>query len=90
MVMTDVILTADSKPHKLTAGERHILTLIQRDAGLDGWTPVSKVVAPLFTDKKIPCGVMPNALCEFEPVGEGGRARLTQLGNNLLEAMLWL
>lgn len=87
----DVAVSADENaPHKLTAGEKHILTLIQRDAGADGWTRVSKVVAPLFTDKKIPCGVMPGALCEFEPAAEGGRARLTQLGKNLLEAMLWL
>lgn len=77
-------------PHKLTAGEKHILTLVSKGADADGWAPVSKFVAPLFTDRKIPCGTMPAALCEFESLGEGGRARLTELGKNLLEAMLWL
>jgi hypothetical protein len=81
-----------TEPRKLTAGEKHILSLIRKDAGADGWAPVSKAVAPLFTDKKIPCGVMPDALCEFEHVGDEGRgrARLTTLGNNLLDAMAWL
>lgn len=81
-----------SEPRKLTAGEKHMLGLIRKDADAEGWAPVSKVVAPLFTDKKIPCGVMPGALCEFERVGDEGqgRARLTTLGNNLLDAMAWL
>lgn len=79
-----------NEPHKLTAGEKHILTLIRKGSDADGWAPVSKVVAPLFTDKAIPCGVMPEALCEFERIGDGGRARLTTLGNNLLDAMAWL
>lgn len=85
-------MTAEQKPHKLTAGEKHILQLIRRDAGADGWTTVSKAVAPLFTDKKIPCGTMPEALCEFEHIGtEGaGRARLTQKGIDVLDAMAWL
>jgi hypothetical protein len=84
------LTSTEHAPHKLTAGEKHILTLIQRGADADGWAPVSKAVKPLFVDKKIPCGTMPTALCEFEAVGEGGRARLTTLGKNLLEAMLWL
>jgi hypothetical protein len=81
-----------SKPHKLTAGEKHILQLIRRDTGADGWTPVSKAVAPLFVDKKIPCGTMPEALCEFERIGAdgAGRARLTQKGIDVLDAMAWL
>ena len=84
-------MTADRvAPRKLTAGEKHILSLIRKDADADGWAPVSKAVKPLFTDRKIPCGVMPEALCEFEPVGDAGRARLTTLGNNLLDAMAWL
>lgn len=81
-----------SEPHKLTAGEKHILKLIRRDADPEGWTPVSKAVAPLFTDKKIPCGTMPGALCEFEHVGDDGRgrARLTDEGKSVLDAMAWL
>jgi hypothetical protein len=75
---------------KLNAGEKHVLALIRKGAGADGWAPVSRAVKPLFTDKNSPGGGMPEALCEFEPVGEGGRARLTTLGNNLLDAMEWL
>jgi len=81
-----------NEPRKLTAGEKHILALLRKDANAEGWAPISKAVAPLFTDKKIPCGTMPQALCEFERLGSAGhgRARLTQLGNNLLDAMAWL
>jgi hypothetical protein len=82
--------TEDLTPQKLTSGQKHILRLVRKGAASDGWAPVSKAVKPLFTDTNIPCGVMPGALVQFEAVGEGGRARLTELGNDLLEAMLWL
>lgn len=75
---------------KLSPGHQHILTLIRKEARDDGWTPVSKAVAPLFTDANILGGPMPAELCEFESIGEGGRARLTQMGNNVLDAMAWL
>jgi hypothetical protein len=77
---------------KLTAGQKNILQLIRKGAKEDGWAPVSKVVAPIFTNKDIPGGAMPAELCEFEPVGEDGRgrARLTQEGNSVLDAMAWL
>ncbi len=81
-----------SEPHKLSAGHKHILSLIVKGTGSDGWAPVSKAVAPVFTNKDIPGGAMPPELCEFELVGDEGlgRARLTEKGKNLLEAMLWL
>lgn len=83
---------ADSLPdeQKLTAGQKNILQLLRKGAKEDGWAPVSKFVAPLFTDKNIPGGAMPAALCEFEPIADGGRARLTQMGNDVLDAMAWL
>lgn len=79
-----------STDKKLSSGHKHILTLIRKGAKEDGWAPVSKVVAPLFIDKSIPGGAMPVELCEFEPVGDGGRARLTPLGHNILDAMAFL
>jgi hypothetical protein len=77
---------------KLTPGQKHILTLIRKDAGADGWAPVSKPVAQFFTNKSIPGGVMPPELCEFEPVGDDGRGRvrLTLEGRSLLDALAWL
>lgn len=74
-----------SSAEKLTAGQKNILALIRNGAKEDGWAPVSKVVAPLFTH-----GTMPKELFEFERVGEGGRARLTPTGNNVLDAMAYL
>ena len=77
---------------RLTSGQRHLLSLLKQDAKEDGWAAVSKPVARLFTDKQIPGGAMPEELCEFEYVGtEGaGRARLTQKGEAVLEALQWL
>lgn len=77
---------------KLSGGKKHILSLIRKEADSDGWTPVSKAVAPLFTNEKIPGGMIPRELCEFEPVGDDGRgrARLTEAGINLLDALVWL
>lgn len=76
---------------KLTPGQKNVLGLIRKGAREDGWAPVSKFVAPLFTDQNIPGGAMPKALCEFELLDEGrGRARLTQKGHDVLDAMVWL
>lgn len=73
---------------KLNAGQKNILRLIRNGQKEDGWAPVSKFVAPLFTDDHPQ--KMPATLCEFESVGEGGRARLTPLGNSLVDAMAYL
>jgi hypothetical protein len=78
-------------PSKLSDGHKHILRLVRRDAGPNGWTKVSRVVAPAFEDPKIPGGPVPAALCEFESQDDGsGYARLTPAGNGLLDAMEWL
>jgi len=77
---------------KLDSGQKNILRLIRKGACADGWAPVSKVVAPMFAGPKLPWRGIPPELCEFELVGAdgAGRARLTQEGNNLLDAMEWL
>lgn len=78
------------EPRQLTAGEKHVLRLIREGSDAEGWAPVSKIVSTLFTNEKLPSGPMPRALCEFEYVGEGGRARLTTAGNALLDSLAWL
>lgn len=75
---------------KLSTGHKHILSLIRKGAKEDGWAPVSKFVAPIFSNKEIPGGAVPEELCEFEAVGDGGRARLTPMGESILDAMEWL
>lgn len=68
---------------KLDAGQKNLLRLVRQGANQEGWAPVSAQVFPLF-DK-----TMPRELVELEPVGaEGrGRARLTDEGTSLLDAM---
>jgi hypothetical protein len=75
-----------SNPTKLDSGQKHFMRLIVKDAGADGWTPVSRVVYPLVQK------TLPAELVEHEPVGEEGRgrARLTEKGQSILDAMEWL
>lgn len=81
-----------TEPHKLSSGHKNLLGLVRKGADGDGWAPVSKPVARLFTDASLPGGCVPAALCEFEHIGEEGRgrARLTDEGNAVLDAMVWL
>lgn len=81
-----------SDHRKLTSGEQHVLTLIRKGADAEGWAPVSKIVAPLFTNEKMAGGPMPRELCEFERLDDDGRgrARLTDAGKNLLDSLAWL
>lgn len=74
---------------KLTTGQRHLLTLVRKGKKEDGWAPVSKFVAPVFTNAAVKDAI-PKELCEFEQLGDGGRARLTPLGENILDAMACL
>lgn len=68
----------------LDAGQKHILRLIDRDKKADGWTPVSsQLYKTLSAD-------IPAELATFEPVGDAGRAQLTDAGNGIIEAMKWL
>lgn len=70
---------------KLTPGQRHLLRLIVEGADTEGWAPVSAQVFPLARD-------LPDELVCLESVGEegAGRVRLTDMGNNLMMAMIWL
>ncbi len=77
-----------SNEKKLSHGQKHILLLVRKGAKENGWAPVSKFVAPIFYDGT--AGMIPKELCDFESLVEGGRARLTDLGNNVLDAMEYL
>lgn len=70
---------------KLDAGQKHLLRLMVKGADAEGWASVSEPVFPLVEK-------LPSALVELERVGaEGrGRARLTEQGRGVIEAMAWL
>jgi hypothetical protein len=71
---------------KLSAGQKHMLRLIVKDADAEGWAPVSAQVMPVVRE------MLPPELVMHESVGtEGrGRAKLTPVGESLLAAMEWL
>lgn len=71
---------------KLNPGQLHVIKLIARDRGEDGWTPVS---AKLYNSM---VAFIPEALVEFRRVGEtgSGAARLTNAGQGIVEAAEWL
>jgi len=69
---------------KLDAGQKHMLKIIHRDADDDGWTEVSKHLFPVLSEN------MPTELIIFEKLQDGGRAKLTDEGNNVVSAMAWL
>lgn len=71
---------------KLDAGQKHLLGLIVKEADSEGWAPVSAQLLPFLTKE------LPSELVTFEPVGDEGRgrARLTDVGENLMDAMAWL
>lgn len=69
---------------KLDTHHRHILRLIKRDRNDSGWATVSEALyKPLVSS-------MPYELVVFEKLEKGGRARLTDLGEKVLDAMAWL
>ncbi len=69
---------------KLESEHKHIMRLIARDCDSEGWTAVSEALYPHLSKN------MPGELMEFEKLEEGGRARLTDEGENILNAMAWL
>ncbi len=70
---------------KLDSGEKNFMRLIAKGQEQHGgWAKVSKPLYPLVQK-------MPVELVEHEPEDEGrGRARLTQRGEAILDAMDWL
>lgn len=66
---------------KLNEGEHHLLRLIDRDKGEDGWTVVSVVLYQMVFN------VIHEKLAEFTRDGERCRARLTKEGETVLK---WL
>ena len=74
-----------SEETKLDHGQKHLLRLVARDAGTDGWTPVSAPVFPLIEK-------VPQALIDLERIGDEGRGRvrLTAEGSGVISAMAWL
>lgn len=74
-----------NEEEKLDHGQRHVLSLIKRDADSQGWAIVSKTVMPAIE------GMMPKELIEVDKYQEGnGRARLTVEGKEVVNAMKWL
>jgi len=71
---------------KLDSGQKHFLRLIEKGQQCpDGWAPVSALVYPLVQK------MMPPELVEHHEVEGGrGRARLTEEGQSLLDALMWL
>lgn len=74
------VSTQTTTTSPITAGHRHLLRLVQRDAGSDGWKPVSSIVFPLMQ-------AVPQDLLDLEQdaPGAGGRARLTEKARSLME-----
>lgn len=63
-----------NKMSKLDAGQKHLLRLLDKDAGAGGWAPVSSLVWPFVAS-------LPDDLVEKRPSDGGGHARLTPSGN---------
>jgi hypothetical protein len=70
---------------KLEAQHIHVLELIKRDADpYDGWAMVSEQLYSVIS------GNIPRELATFEKREIGGRARLTEEGKHVLDALKWL
>lgn len=70
--------------HKLDAGQKHLMVLLDRDKKLDGWTPVSPVVYPFVAN-------LPQDFRELQVLDDQTcRGRLTATGQQILMAMEWL
>jgi len=69
---------------QLEMQHKHVMKLIERDRNTDGWATVSDQLAPHLQAN------MPPELVTFEKVDGVVRARLTEEGQNVLDAMKWL
>jgi hypothetical protein len=69
---------------KLKPEQKHVLRLIARDKKENGWTVVSSKLYKVLSSN------IPVELATFEHVEEGGRAKLTEAGQNVVDAMAWL
>jgi len=72
------------KTEKLDAAQKHILKLIAKDEGSDGWTPISEMLFPHISKNT------PGELAVFEKLNEGGRCKLTDQGREIVNAMAWI
>lgn len=60
--------------------QKHLMRLILRDRGEDGWAKVSQLVWPLVSS-------IPDALVEKKPTEDGGFVKLTHDGETVLAWM---
>jgi hypothetical protein len=63
---------------ELNQGDRHLLRLVRQGRGADGWSKVSAVVLPLVQK-------LPQELVVVEMTESGGRAKLTDSGDTVLD-----
>lgn len=68
---------------KLEPQHKHVMKLIARDCGPDGWANVSEQLFPILSKN------MPKELVEFSETDAGFKARLTVEGRGVLKAMEW-
>lgn len=69
---------------KLKPEHIHILKLIARDRDKEGWASVSEKLFCMLSE------TIPSELATFERLDSGGRAKLTDEGQNVINALLWL
>lgn len=70
---------------KLSSDELHVMKLIKRDAGKDGWTIISTTLY------KVVASSLPVDLAEFKQNDDGsGYGRLTAEGLLVLETLEWV
>lgn len=70
--------------NKLDVQHKHIIKLIGRDRGNDGWVGVSDQLYPVLSKH------MPKELIEFSGAMGNYKARLTEEGESILTAMEWI
>ena len=69
---------------KLDIQHKHILNITERDKDDEGWTKVSKKLFPVLSKN------MPTELIIFDKTSDEYRARLTEEGKSVVNAMKWL